>query len=182
MTSPQSTLRDAVDRDTAQATAKLALTTIALICLFAIVSRLPGIHRLIPGTPVSFVAVVSATITLAIVGSLLLLAPTLAAIVRSTADGPESVVDDVASVVHLFVVLLAVLVAHAGLAPLIVPLLEGAAWVYDVVFLALALPPLVVLVARLYVSIDPLSELLAEKVAGSAASEETDSRGANSRQ
>lgn len=168
MTATQSQFRDAVDRDTARTIVKLVLSALGLLAVLALVSLLPGIDRVVPGTPVSIVALASAIVTVALVGLLFLLAPTLAALVRSTFEGAEQVVDDVASIVHLFVVLLAVLVAHRGLAPAIVPVLDGAAWAYDVVFFAIALGPLAILVARLYVSLDPISELLAAKIAGSS--------------
>ncbi|RKD95484.1 hypothetical protein [Halopiger aswanensis] len=153
-----------VDRDTVQSVSKLLLATLSLIGLLYLASLLPGIDRLVPGTPITFAAIASVVATVTVVGLLLFLAPALADLVRSTFDGPAGVVDDVASIVHLFVVLVAVLVAHRGLALAIVPLLEGGAWVYDVVFLALALPPLGILAARLYVSLDPIAELLADTV------------------
>lgn len=166
MVTTGSELQESIDDDTVQVTTKLVVATLALIGLLTLVSLLPGIDRVIPGTPVTFVALIGALVTLTIVGLLLVLAPTLAELVRSTLDGPESVVEDVAAIVNLVVVLIAVLVAHRGLAPTITPLLDGAAWVYDVVFLALALPPLAILAARLYVSLDPISEHLADKIAG----------------
>ena len=171
-----------VDRDTVQSVGKLVLATLALIWLLYLVSILPGVDRVIPGTPVTFAAIAGAIATVTIVGLLLYLAPALADLVRSTIDGPAQVVDDVASIVHLFVVLVAVLVAHRGLAQLLVPILEqpagieNAGWMYDVLFLALALPPLAILAARVYVSLDPISELLADKVARSTAETEPSSR------
>lgn len=159
--------RESLDDDTVLVTTKLVVAMLALSGLLTLVSLLPGVDRLIPGTPVSFVALIGAAVTLAVVGLLLLLAPTLAELVRSTVTGPASVVEDVAAIVNLFVVLLAVLVAHRGLAPAITPLLDSAAWTYDVVFLAFALPPLAILAARLYVSLDPISEHLATKLTGS---------------
>lgn len=167
-----------VDHDTVQSVGKLLLATLALIWLLYLASILPGVDRVIPGTPVTFAAIAGAIATISIVSLLLYLAPTLADLVRSTIAGPAQVVDHVASIIHLFVVLVAVLVAHRGLAPLFVPILEqpigvvNAGWLYDILFLALALPPLAILAARVYVSLDPISELLADKV--TRASDETD--------
>ncbi|WIV66208.1 hypothetical protein [Natrialbaceae archaeon AArc-T1-2] len=158
------TVRTAVDHETLRSVSKLVLSTLSLILLLSVVAVLPGVGHVIPGTPMTFVAAVGAIATVAIVGLLLYLAPALAKLVRSTLEGPQPVVDDVASIVQLFVVLVAVLVAHRGLAPALTPLLGGAVWVYDLVFLALALPPLAILAARLYVSLDPMAELLAESV------------------
>ncbi|OIB56959.1 hypothetical protein [Natrialba sp. SSL1] len=168
MSTDQSThaTSQSVRYETVQSISKLLLGTIALLAFVGLVSVLPGVDRVIPGTPITVMAIVSFVATIAVVGLLLVLAPGLAELVRSTLDGPQQVVDDIASVVHLFVVLVAVLVAHSGMAPAITPLLEGATWVYDVVFFAIALPPLAILAARVYVSLDPMSELLADRVAG----------------
>ncbi|WP_152421091.1 hypothetical protein [Natronolimnohabitans innermongolicus] len=160
-----------LERETVQSITKLVLAALSLLFVLYLVSVLPGVGRFVPGTSVTFAAVIGAVVTLAVVGLLLSLAPALAELVRSAFEGPDDVVDDVASIVHLFVVLAAVLVAHRGLEPAFVGLLEGVTWVYDVVFLALALPPLAILAARLYVSLDPISELLADRVTGSSADE-----------
>ena len=154
----------AIEYETVRTIGKLVLTTLSLLFLLSLVSLLPGVDRLIPGTPVTFAAVVGAVVTLAIVALLLYLAPALAKLVRSTLEGPTHVVDDVSDIVQLLVVFVAVLVAHRGLEPAIVPLLGSVTWVYDVVFFAIALPPLSILAARLYVSLDPMAELLADRV------------------
>ncbi|QSW98301.1 hypothetical protein [Haloterrigena alkaliphila] len=167
MTEPKQTLPASLEYETVKSISKLLVATLSLLALLWLVSLLPGIDRLVPGTPVTFAALVGAVVTVATVALLLYLAPTLAELVRSTLEGPEGVVNDVASIVNLLVVLIAVLVAHRGLAAATVPLLGGATWVYDVLFLALALPPLAILAARLYVSLDPISELLAERMTAS---------------
>ena len=154
----------AIEYETVRTIGKLVLTTLSLLFLLSLVSLLPGVGRLIPGTPVTFAAVVGAVVTVAIVALLLYLAPALAKLVRSTLEGPTHVVDDVSDIVQLLVVFVAVLVAHRGLEPAIVPLLGSVTWVYDVVFFAIALPPLSILAARLYVSLDPMAELLADRV------------------
>ncbi|WP_244510172.1 hypothetical protein [Natronobacterium texcoconense] len=153
-----------MDHDTVRTVGKLLIATLSAILLLSLISVLPGVDRVIPGTPVTFVGVVGAIVTVAIVALLLYLAPALASLLRSALEGPPAVVDDIASIVQLLVVFLAVIVAHRGLAPLFVPLLGDAGWTYDVVFLAIALPPLAILAARLYVSLEPISELLAERV------------------
>lgn len=158
------TERAAIDRTTIEWVGKVALAVPSLILLTALVSLLPGIDRLIPGSPVTFVAVVSAIVTVAIVALLLSLAPAVATLVRSTLEGPRHVVEDVAAIVQLLVVFVAMIVAHRGLALAIVPLLDELAWAYDLAFLALALPPLAILAARVYVTLEPVAELLAERV------------------
>lgn len=162
----RSSLSDAVDRETARSVSKLLLSAVALAFVLSLVTLLPGVDRFVPETPVTFAALVGAIATVVVVGVLLYLAPQLAALTRLALTGPQSVVENVASVVHWVTVLAAVLVAHSGFAGLVTPFLDGAVWLYDVAFLLLALPPLVFVAARLYVSVDPTAELFADRVAG----------------
>lgn len=159
------TERSEIDYETTRSIGKGFLATLALLSLLSLVWLLPGIDRLIPGTPVTFVAIAGAIVTLAIVALLVYLAPAFATLVRSMLDGPQPVVEDVASIVQLLVVFVAILVAHRGLAPVLVPFLDGVAWMYDVVFFALAFPPLAILAVRVYTSLDPMADVLAERVA-----------------
>ncbi|MHC3437148.1 hypothetical protein ACYJ1Y_03375 [Natrialbaceae archaeon A-gly3] len=153
-----------LDRETTRQVGKLLLGTLALVVFLSLAWLLPGIGRVVPGTPVTFVAVLGAIVTVAVVSLLLFLAPALASLVRSILEGPEQVVDDVADIVQVLVVFVAIIVAHRGLAAVIVPLLGGFSWMYDLVFLALAVPPLVIAAARVYVSLDPMAQLLADRV------------------
>lgn len=152
-----------LDHESAHRIGKLLLATLALVLLLSLAWLLPGIGRVVPGTPVTFVAVLGALVTLAIVSLLLFLAPALATLVRSTLEGPQHVVEDVATIVQLLVVFVAIVVAHRGLEPVIVPLFGGAGWAYDVLFFALALPPLAVVALLLYVSLDPMAQVLADR-------------------
>lgn len=162
-----------IDRTTTRWVGKVLLATLSLIVLLSLVSLLPGIDRLIPGSPVTFIALVGAIVTLAIVALLVSLAPKVATLVRSTLDGPRPVVDDVAIISQLLVVFVAIIVGHRGLAPAIVPLLDGIAWMYDLMFFVLALPPLVIVAYHMYGSLDPMAELLADRVTESAADDST---------
>lgn len=173
-------LRNVVGTDTVESASKIVLGTGALVAVLALASLLPGLDLLVPRTPVTLAAVVGALATLAVVALLLYLASALAALTRLALDGPAEVVEHLASVVHWLVVLAAVLVAHAGLAPAVTPLVDGAAWLYDLAFLLIALGPLVVVATRLYVAVDPLAELIADSVAGESEREaETDERSAD---
>ncbi|WP_226008264.1 hypothetical protein [Natrinema salinisoli] len=162
-----------LDRKTVHSMGKLLLMTLSLILLLVLISLLPGIDRLVPGSPITLFAVVSAVLTMATVGLLLSLAPAVATLVQSTFEGPAQVVDDIAAIMQLLVVFIAMIIAHRGLAPAIVPLLDETAWMYDVVFLAFALPPLAILAIRVYVSLDPMAELLAERVTQSENGDDT---------
>lgn len=165
-----------IDRQTIRRAGKLLLATLALTLLLTLMSLLPGVDRLVPGAPVTFMALVSAIVTLAIVALLVSLAPAVAKLVRSTFDGPQPVVEDVAVSSQLLVVFAAIIVAHRGLAPALVPLLDEMAWTYDVLFFVLALPPLAILAFQMYGSLDPMADMLADRVTGSTDDEEpTDS-------
>ncbi|WP_459192830.1 hypothetical protein [Halosimplex sp. J119] len=159
-------LRRALGPDAVESASKIVLGTGALAVVLALASLLPGLDLLIPRAPVTLTAVVGALVTVAVVALLLYLASGLAALTRLALDGPAELVEHVASVVHWLVVLAAILVAHAGLAPAASPLFDDAHWVYDLTFLLLALAPLTIVAVRLYVSIDPLAELVADDVAG----------------
>ncbi len=155
---------DALDDRTIHRMGKLLLATVALVLLLGLVSLLPGIDRLVPGSPVSFMALVSAVVTIALVSLLISLAPAVKRLVTSALDGPRLLVDDVATIAQLLVVFVAIVIAHRGLAPAIVPLLDGLAWLYDLAFFLLALPPLAFIVWQVYDSLDPMAELLADRV------------------
>lgn len=156
-------------RTAARSLAKLTLAACSLVLLAFLVSLLPGIDRLVPGTPVSVLAVVGAIASTLVAAILLYAAQRLAAITRLVLDGPRELIEDVAAIVHWLVVLAAILVAHAGWAALAEPVLDGFAWAYDVAFLLLSVPILVVLAVRLYVALDPAADVVADSVAGEGA-------------
>lgn len=157
-------LRSAVGPKTVESISKLVLGVGALAFGLALASLLPGLDLLLPRTPVTLAAVLGALATVAVVGLLLYLASGLAAMTRLALDGPAEVVEHVASISHWLVVLAAVLVAHAGLAPALAPLLGEVRWVFDLAFLLLALGPLAVVAVRCYVVLDPLAALVADRV------------------
>lgn len=165
----RSEIRDAVDESTLRSSIRLLLAAVGLLFLLFLVSLLPGLARLVPQTPVSFAAVVGAVVTLAVVGLLVVLAPMLASLVRVTLAEPKELVEHLASVVLYLVLLVAVLVANQGLAAAVTPFLGDAAWIYDIAFLLLSLPPLVVVAVRLYAALDPATDLLTRKVTTSGA-------------
>ena len=172
-------LRSAVGPKTVESVSKLVLGAGALAFVLALASLLPGLDLLLPRTPVTLAAVLGALATLVVVGLLLYLASGLAALTRLALEGPADVVEHVAAIVHWLVVLAAVLVAHAGLAPAVTPLVEGVGWLYDLAFLLLALGPLAVVAVRCYVAVDPLAALVAERVNDSGALTDSDESNQN---
>ncbi len=171
MTETESTATDAFDRDTVRSASRVAIAALALVGVLYLFTLLPGVDRLVPLTPVTVAAVASAVVTAAVVALLLFAAPKVASLTRAAlhrtdaAAHVERVVENASAMAYWLVVLAAVLVAHRGLAGAVVPLIGGFAWAYDAAFLLAAFVPLVFVVARLTVTVDPLSELVADRVA-----------------
>lgn len=153
-----------VDRRTIKSATKLLLVTLGLLGVLTLASFLPGVDRAPFGVP--FLALADAVVTLAIVAVLLSLAPRLATLVRTALDGPREPVEHVASAVYWLVALVAVLVAHWGLASLGTTLLGEAAWLYDLLFLLASLVPLVAVAVRLSATVDPAADAVADALAG----------------
>ena len=176
MSSNDSAVGGALDRDTVRSASKLLIGALAIVGVLAVVTLLPGIDRLVPFAPVTFAAVATAVVALAVAGILLYAAPKFALLTRLALGGrgagtehdapPSRVAENAGGVVYWLVVFGAVLVAYRGLAGAATPLLGGAAWAYDAVFLFVALVPVVFLVARLTVTVDPLADAVADRVAG----------------
>jgi hypothetical protein len=153
-----------MDRETVRSVTKLLFVAAWVVVMLYLLTWLPGLDGLVPRTPVTFAALVGAIATAVVVALLFALAPKLAVLARASLDGPKRVVEHLASVVYWFVALAAVLLAHRGFADAVTPLLGGLEWVYDVAFLLVALPLIAVIGARLYASLEPGSELLADRV------------------
>lgn len=168
-----------IDHTTVHSATRLVTIAAVLVFLLYLVTVLPGVDRLIPATPVSVAALASAIVSLAVAGLLLYAAPKLAALTRTATDRgalvdvsdvPDRtrgrIAENTAGVVHWLVVLAAVIVVHRGTAGVAAPLLGEALWAYDGVFLFIALVPVTFVAARLAATVDPLSTLVADRVAG----------------
>ncbi|PHQ39261.1 hypothetical protein DJ69_07115 [Halorubrum persicum] len=172
MTETESTT-DAFDRDSVRSASRIAIAAFALVGVLYLFTLLPGVDRLVPLTPVTFAAIASAVVTAAVVSLLVYAAPKVASLTRTAlhrtdaADHVERIAENGGAMAYWIVVLAAVLVAHRGFAGAVVPLLDGLAWTYDAAFLVASFVPLVFFVARLTVTVDPLSELVADRVSGS---------------
>jgi len=160
-------IRESVSRESVRSVSKLLLVAAWLVFVLYLFTILPGVDRVIPQTPVTLAALVGAIATFALVGLLLYSAPKLATLVRMGLEGPREIVENVSSVAYWSVVLAAVLVAHRGFVGVVQPFLDGFMWIYDIAFLLLALPVVAFIGARLYASLDPSSELVADRVVGS---------------
>ena len=145
---------------------KLLLGAASILLLLFLASLLPGASWLVPGTPITIAALISAVATVAVVGLLIMLAPALATLTQSAVGDDVEVATKAGTVVRIGTVLVAVLVAHRGFDPAVTPLLGDLAWLYDVVFLLLALPLLVGLAIVLYTSLEPTADLFTSRVLG----------------
>lgn len=163
MTFEQIDFQASADRNTVRVVSKIVLSVLSLAFLLYLVTLLPGVDRLIPRTPITFAAVIAAIVAAAVVALLVYVAPRLAALIRDTFQGPQAVVENIGGAVHWLVLLAAVLVAHRGFTGAITPFLDGFVWVYDMVFLIIALVPMVFLSVRLYAALDPGAEFLADR-------------------
>ena len=169
-----SSVREAFDRETVESASRLLIGALAIVGALAVVTLLPGVDRLVPFAPVTFAAVATGIVAVAVAGILLYAAPKVALLTRAAlggrvADGdapPDRIAENAGGMAYWLVVFGAVLVAYRGLAAAVVPLLNDAAWAYDAGFLFVALVPVVFLVARLSVTVDPLAEAVADRVAG----------------
>lgn len=172
MTEDGSATSRAFDRTTVRSASRIAIAALALVGVLYLLTLLPGMNWLVPLTPVTFAAVAIAVLTVAIVALLVYAAPKFASLTRmglhrsGAAEHVETVAENAGGMVYWLVMLVAVLVAHAGFAGAIMPLLAGFAWAYDAAFLIVSLVPLVFLVARLTVTVDPLSEIVADRIVG----------------
>lgn len=165
-------LRNAVTHESVRSVSKLLLIAVWVGFVSYLFTLLPGVDRVIPRTPITLVALASAVATTALVGLLVYVAPKLAALVRMGFEGPYLIVENVSSAVYWSVLLAAVLVSHRGFSGLARPLFGESMWLYDVTFLLWALPAVAVIGARLYASVEPSSELVADRIAGSEADED----------
>ncbi len=175
MNIPNADIQGSVSRDSVCSVSKLLLVAAWLMFVVYLFTILPGVDRVIPRTRITLAALVGAAVTFALVGLLLYSAPKLATLVRVGVDAPREIVENVSSVVYWSMVLAAVLVAHRGFIGIARPFVDGSMWIYDIVFLLSALPVVTFIAARLYASLDPSSELVADKITGS----ETDANDEN---
>lgn len=164
---------DAVNERTLKPVVKLLLVVGALFLMWALLTNLPGIDTIISKTGVTFGAVLGAVVTLCIVAVLTFVALRVEPLVVQAFAGPRHMVLDVASMAKHVVLFVAVVTAHSGLAPMVMPSLAtvGLAWTYDMLFLVLALIPTVMIAIRMYGNFDEVATLITGRIT-SAESEE----------
>lgn len=162
-------IAESIGPETVQPVVKLLLGGAAVVFLLGIVSMLPGVDRLVPETPITFLALATAVLTVALIGALVTLAHSVEKLVYVAGDGPEEVRLMTAVIAKHLVVLTAVLVAYYGFAGVMTPFLAvtDSVWLYDVGFLALALVPTAFIAYYAYRALDPSAAYLTERLLAS---------------
>ena len=157
-------LTSAFGRRTVESVTKLVFAAGSILLLAYLVSLLPGIERVVPGTEVAIMDLVRVVAAFLVAGALLYAASGLAGMTALVLGEPPDLVEHVASIVHWLVVLAAVLIAHWGAAPLVVGLAGGGGWLVDLAFLLLAAGPVILIAARLYAMMDPMADHVADRM------------------
>ncbi|MFP8955131.1 hypothetical protein ACLI4Y_00245 [Natrialbaceae archaeon A-CW3] len=166
MQTGDATTSSAIEPETVRQVTTLALAAAGVIVLVTLASLLPGADWLVPGTPVTIGAAITAVATIAVVGLLVILAPALERLVRTSLNESPDLTRKAGAAVRITTVLIAVLIAHRGLADAVRPLLGSVSWAYDIVFLLLSLPLLGALAIVLYTSLEPTAEACTSKLLG----------------
>ena len=157
---------DRLDEDRLQTVVKLLLLATGLLALWWMVTSLPGLDELVSFRGVGLGELLGAVVTLAIVGVLVFVASGVETLLRQLLGGPRKLVEDLAAAAKNVVQFVAVLTAYDGLAGVVMPTLETAdlGWTYHLLFLALALVPLVALTLALYGNVDEIASLLTDRL------------------
>lgn len=130
---------------------------LAVIVVLFLLSLLPGLDA--DGR--AFAALASGTLAIsfaAVIGYAALVAPWY---VRSTIDGPHELREPGLTAAVWALVLAAVLTLHRGFAPL-VALLDGPLWLYDGLFLLVALVPVAMIARALWELVTPAASYLSD--------------------
>lgn len=145
---------------------KLVLALLGLFVLQFILTNLPGLDTTFPTTTLTVAAVANAIITLIMAVIIVNFAQEVEPRIRHVITGPEEVVHDVANAVKHLVVFVAVLIVYNGLDDVAIPALVPAtdAWMYDMLFLGIALIPTIVVGYRIFDNLDDMAELLTSQM------------------
>ena len=160
-------VRESIDPDDLRPVVYELLVLVVMLAVLGLSTLLPGAGRTLPGLSVTGRDVIVATGAAAIVVWLAHSAPRVAALTRSSLEGPDRVVDDAGRAAAATVAFVAVLVAYRGFAGLVVPefVARDAVWAYDLAFLVVALGPLAVIANRLRRNLDVVADTVTDELA-----------------
>ncbi len=170
-----STDSDQVVEEFTRPVIKLILALISLFVLRFIITSLPGLDTPIPDMPITFSLVAGAVITLIMVAIIVNFGREIEPRISRVLTGPQSVTDDLANATKFLVFLLGILIAYDGLSGVIVPFLvpDPGAWIYDIIFLLVALVPTIIVAQRMFNNLDEITDILAEQVKSATVNEVT---------
>lgn len=160
-------LRSSIGYERLFTVSKVVLAIVSILFIAYLATFLPGTEYVIPQTGIGIRALIGAALAMLLVALLVYVSSAVARLTRMVLDGPPVIIESLASVVRWTVLLAAVVVAHLGLTPLASAIFGGAIWAFDLLFLFIALPVLLIIAFRLYVSLDPAAKYIAESVGGS---------------
>lgn len=145
---------------------KLVLALIGLFALRFIVTNLPGLDTGIPETPISFATVAGGLITLIMVAIVANFGREIEPRIVRAISGPIEVITDLAQAVKFLVFLVAIILAYGGINTMVVPFLvpDPGMWVYDALFLLIALVPTIVIARAIFDNLDEMTDVLTEQV------------------
>lgn len=145
---------------------KLVLALVGLFVLRFIITNLPGLDTSIPETPITFATVAGGIITLVMVGIVVNFGREIEPRMVRAIRGPEDVVTALAQATKFVIVLIAIILAYDGVDAMVVPFLvpDPGRWVYDALFLLVALLPTVIIARAIFDNLDEMTDLLTEQV------------------
>jgi len=187
----------AVDGPTrAESIVKLLLGVVGLFVLLFLLTLVPPFERRIPGTPITFEALLTAVVVVVIFGLFVVVADQLGELTRERLgrrDEGDELPMNAGTTVRYLVVFLAFLVMYRPLADATVPFLvrNDTPWVYDLTFSVVSLVLLALVAYYAYRCIDPVTTRISgeflseessdERRAGTDATDEAGARPGESR-
>lgn len=139
---------------------KLVISLIVLGIINAIVVRLPGIDVSIPGLPITIPTVVTTVIGVMMISMVLRFGYEVSPPIRGTFPSFPELAIIVANLVYLA----AVGIAYTSFEGLVHPFLLDTPWVYPLVFLAIAILPVVRVASTLLGSVDKWSAWISGRI------------------
>ena len=148
-------------RQTNLTVAKLAVAGLAIVWFLTLLTVLPGGELLPWELTVNVRAMAVAILAIVLGASAIHLASDVAAAVHQKIGGPDAVMTHITALIHWHVVLAGVLIVHRGVTPFIAELASGGIWIVELLFLLVAVIPLVFIGARLVALVNPAADELA---------------------
>jgi hypothetical protein len=165
MTTDRLDTTERIERGALWPVVHVGVALVGMIALLALSLLLPGSDHVVLEPGVTVANLILGVATLGIVAALLYAAPRVRNLLSAWLEGPSEAVASAAAIGTYLVDFVAVLIAHQGFEPVLAPLL-GAEWLYDLLFLGIALCLLGAMAYRYYLAMEPITAFVTERVAG----------------